>query len=127
MLPRDWPSVAPHRKAMLDRCPCCRQSVPTLLNRLLLAHGAMRVECTPRRLAVVVEGVAPRQEDVAEDVRGPPAKAREGACFGSCVLLSGTVQDGYLTCLCRYSLPELQTWVFNEFTLGVWCIYCALM
>ena len=49
--------------------------MPALLKRLLLAHGAVDVECTPRRLAVTVADLAPRQEDVEESVRGPPAKA----------------------------------------------------
>lgn len=53
----------------------CRRTVPALLKRLLLAHGSVSVECTPRRLAVMVQDLAPRQEDVEENVRGPPAKA----------------------------------------------------
>jgi hypothetical protein len=51
-----------------------RQAVPALLKRLLLEHGPVRVECTPRRLAVLVPDLAPRQPDVEEDIRGPPAK-----------------------------------------------------
>jgi glycyl-tRNA synthetase len=48
-------------------------AVPELLDRLRLAHGAIRVEGTPRRQAVVVESVAPRQPDRELVVRGPPA------------------------------------------------------
>ncbi len=56
--------------------PRRRERVPALLARLRLAHGAVTVHSTPRRLAVAVAGVAARQPDVAETVRGPPAKAR---------------------------------------------------
>ena len=52
-----------------------RQAVPALRKRLLLEHGEVRVECTPRRLAVLVPGLASRQPDTEEDIRGPPAKA----------------------------------------------------
>ena len=40
-----------------------------------LRHGAVRALGTPRRLAVVVEGVATRQEDVDDEVVGPPETA----------------------------------------------------
>lgn len=40
-----------------------------------LAHGAVRVLGTPRRLAVLVEDVATRQPDVDEEVVGPPETA----------------------------------------------------
>jgi len=50
------------------------QSVPVLLDDLRLSHGEIRVEGTPRRLAVVVDAVAPRQPDREETVKGPPAR-----------------------------------------------------
>ncbi len=52
-----------------------RAAVPQLLNDLRLTHGEVRVLGTPRRLAVLVEDLAPRQADVEEQVKGPPAKA----------------------------------------------------
>lgn len=38
-----------------------RTRLPALLQKLRLSHSAVRVEGTPRRLAVVVEGLAARQ------------------------------------------------------------------
>ncbi len=40
-----------------------------------LAHGAAHPWGTPRRLAIVVEGVAARQPDLEQEVKGPPAAA----------------------------------------------------
>jgi glycyl-tRNA synthetase beta chain len=45
------------------------------LARARLSHGAVRALGTPRRLAVVVEGVATRQLDLDEEVIGPPETA----------------------------------------------------
>ncbi|MBC7249695.1 MAG: glycine--tRNA ligase subunit beta [Anaerolineae bacterium] len=47
---------------------------PNLLHELRLEHGPIRVMGTPRRLVVFVEDVAPRQSDVEQVVKGPPAK-----------------------------------------------------
>jgi glycyl-tRNA synthetase beta chain len=38
-------------------------------------HGTARTYGTPRRLAVILEGVADRQETISEEVAGPPEKA----------------------------------------------------
>ena len=57
-----------------------RERVPALLARLRLAHGAVAVHSTPRRLAVAAAGVALRQPDVEESVRGPPAKVALTGC-----------------------------------------------
>ena len=48
----------------------------TLLERerLIAAGAAARSFSTPRRLAVLVSGVAERQEDVSEEVVGPSVK-----------------------------------------------------
>jgi glycyl-tRNA synthetase len=54
--------------------------VPALLDRLRLGHGGVRVEGTPRRLAVIVHELAPRQSNSEEKVRGPPAKVSP-LCF----------------------------------------------
>jgi glycyl-tRNA synthetase beta chain len=40
-----------------------------------LAHGATQAVGTPRRLTVFVKDLAARQEDLAEDLTGPPTKA----------------------------------------------------
>ncbi|MGD0879271.1 MAG: glycine--tRNA ligase subunit beta [Anaerolineales bacterium] len=54
-------------------------SVPKLLNEELhLEHGNVRVSGTPRRLAVYVESLAPRQPDRADLVRGPAAERAFG-------------------------------------------------
>ena len=46
-----------------------------------LAHGKVQVYGTPRRLAFLVEELAPRQTDIDEEVLGPPEAAafRDGA------------------------------------------------
>lgn len=51
-----------------------RERVPALLERLRLSHDGIRVEGTPRRLAVLVSGLAAGQPDAEEKMRGPPAK-----------------------------------------------------
>jgi glycyl-tRNA synthetase len=48
-------------------------ALPRNLAALRLDYDAIRVYGTPRRLAVVVEGLAPRQRDVEQLVKGPPA------------------------------------------------------
>ena len=45
------------------------------LEGLRLAHGDVRALGTPRRLAVLVEGVAEQQPDLDEEVTGPPETA----------------------------------------------------
>jgi len=44
------------------------------LREARLVHGEVRAYATPRRLAVVVEGVADRQADLEAEVKGPPAR-----------------------------------------------------
>ncbi len=51
-----------------------RQRVPSFLKDLSLEHGAVRVEATPRRLAVLVEALQSNQQDREELVKGPPAE-----------------------------------------------------
>jgi glycyl-tRNA synthetase len=48
-------------------------NVPVLLDDLRLAHGAVQVMGTPRRLVVLVEDLAARQADLSQMVKGPPA------------------------------------------------------
>jgi glycyl-tRNA synthetase beta chain len=49
-----------------------------LLSAARLAHGAIRPLGTPRRVAVIVEAVAARQSDLAEEVMGPPKRVAMG-------------------------------------------------
>jgi len=46
-----------------------------LLDNLRLGHGKVRTFATPRRLAISVEGVAERQEEVTVEKVGPPKSA----------------------------------------------------
>lgn len=50
-----------------------RAAVPKLLADLRLAHGDVTVYGTPRRLAVLVQALAPGQEDLETVAKGPPA------------------------------------------------------
>jgi glycyl-tRNA synthetase len=50
-----------------------RLRVPALLDELRLEHGEVRILGTPRRLVVDVERLAPRQSDLEQVVKGPPA------------------------------------------------------
>ncbi len=50
------------------------ERVPEVLGELRLEHGSVQVLGTPRRLVVHVEGLAPRQTDVEELAKGPPAE-----------------------------------------------------
>ena len=49
------------------------QHIPAMLADLRLEHGDVKVFGTPRRLAVWVESLAARQEDLTQKVKGPPA------------------------------------------------------
>ncbi len=51
-----------------------RERTPAWLAELGLEHGAVQVHATPRRLAVFVESLAPRQPDREDLVKGPPAE-----------------------------------------------------
>ncbi len=51
------------------------ERLPALLGELRLAHGEITVGGTPRRLVAQVAALAPRQEDLSEEVVGPPVKA----------------------------------------------------
>jgi glycyl-tRNA synthetase len=50
-----------------------RAGVPTLLTALRLKHGKVKIYGTPRRLVVYVEDLSPRQADVEQVIKGPPA------------------------------------------------------
>ena len=81
------------------------------LGELRLAHGGVRTLGTPRRLALIVEGLAEKQADVAEEKRGPsvqvafdaagkPTKAAEGFARGQGVKAEELVtRDGYVYAL----------------------------
>ena len=49
------------------------EAVPALLADLRLAYERVTVHGTPRRLAVIVSGLAARQPDLESEVKGPPA------------------------------------------------------
>jgi glycyl-tRNA synthetase len=49
-------------------------TVPKFLGDLRLSYDKIQVFGTPRRLAILVEGLAPRQQDLEEVVRGPSVK-----------------------------------------------------
>ncbi|UCH59831.1 MAG: glycine--tRNA ligase subunit beta [Anaerolineales bacterium] len=51
-----------------------RERIPALLKELRLEHGEVRLSGTPRRLVASVEGLAPHQPDLEEQVKGPPAE-----------------------------------------------------
>ena len=81
------------------------------LKELRLTHGIVRTLGTPRRLALIVEGLAEKQEDVAEEKRGPsvqvafdadgkPTKAAQGFARGQGVQAEALVtKDGYVYAL----------------------------
>ncbi|MHB0875729.1 MAG: glycine--tRNA ligase subunit beta, partial [Anaerolineae bacterium] len=52
-----------------------RQRVPAMLAEARLSHGEITVDGTPRRCAVLVRDLAPRQTDQERLVKGPPAQA----------------------------------------------------
>lgn len=56
-----------------------RVAAPKLLDEARLAHGAVRVTGTPRRLVVTVEKLAGRQADEELVFRGPPANRAQDA------------------------------------------------
>ncbi len=49
------------------------ERVPSLFSDLRLEHGEIHISGTPRRLAVMVEKVSPRQPDKTSIIKGPPA------------------------------------------------------
>ncbi|MEO1348643.1 MAG: glycine--tRNA ligase subunit beta [Cyanobacteria bacterium J06635_15] len=52
-----------------------RSRITASLSEAFLLPEAIKLYGTPRRLAVVIEGLPERQSDREEDVKGPPAKA----------------------------------------------------
>ncbi len=50
-----------------------QERLPSLLDDLRLSHGEVRLMGTPRRLVLHVKDVAPRQSDLEQLVKGPPA------------------------------------------------------
>ncbi|EAQ69145.1 glycyl-tRNA synthetase/ beta subunit [Synechococcus sp. RS9909] len=52
--------------------PQLKATVTGDLKEWRLNHGAIQVTSTPRRLAVIVENLVERQEDLREDRKGPP-------------------------------------------------------
>ncbi len=56
-----------------------RERLPELLENLRLAHGALSIQGTPRRLVAYVEDLAARQSDLEQVIKGPPADRAFGA------------------------------------------------
>ncbi len=52
-----------------------QELIPTTLTETYLTNDAVNVYATPRRLAVVIEGLPIKQPDREEEIKGPPAKA----------------------------------------------------
>lgn len=52
-----------------------RDRLPASLAEANLSAGSVQVFATPRRLAVLIDGLPDRQPDRTEDVKGPPAAA----------------------------------------------------
>ena len=69
------------------------QIAKTKLEALRLGHGDIRALGTPRRLSILIHGVADKQPDLDEEVIGPPetagykdgkpTKRRSSACWTS--------------------------------------------
>ena len=58
---------------VVDAIVQLRVATPKMLAALRLEHGEIFVSGTPRRLALLVDGVAPRQANEESLVKGPPA------------------------------------------------------
>ena len=52
-----------------------KKLIPTTLAETYLTNDLVNVYATPRRLAVVIEGLINKQPDREEEIKGPPAKA----------------------------------------------------
>jgi glycyl-tRNA synthetase len=50
-----------------------RERIPAWLQELRLGHGEITIHATPRRATVYVENLDPKQDDLEELVKGPPA------------------------------------------------------
>jgi glycyl-tRNA synthetase len=73
-------------------------SVPKLLDEELhLEHGSVRISGTPRRLAVVVEALAPRQPDREDLLKGPSAERAFGSDGGPTPAAIGFAKSKGLT------------------------------
>lgn len=51
-----------------------RTSLPGLLDELRLEYSGLQILATPRRLVVSIDELAPRQKDLEQVVKGPPAE-----------------------------------------------------
>jgi glycyl-tRNA synthetase beta chain len=52
-----------------------QQLIPATLEEQYLTNDSINVYATPRRLAVAIAGLPPKQPDREEEIKGPPAKA----------------------------------------------------
>ncbi len=60
---------------LADALDQLRQLIPNMLDEARLDHGEITLYGTPRRLAIFVRDLAPRQRALEQEVKGPPAKA----------------------------------------------------
>ncbi len=51
-----------------------QKKIPQSLEEMFLTPEAVEVYGTPRRLAVLIKGIAQKQEDREEEIKGPPGK-----------------------------------------------------
>jgi glycyl-tRNA synthetase len=87
--------------------------VPTLLDELRLPHGDISVLGTPRRLVVIVEKLAARQNEKESVVKGPPASRAYDAAGQPTRAAAGFAQSKGLT------ISDLQT---REIDGGVYLV-----
>ncbi len=50
-----------------------RKGIPAWMQELRLKHGSVRIHATPRRATVYIQNLDPKQPDLEELVKGPPA------------------------------------------------------
>jgi glycyl-tRNA synthetase len=81
-----------------------KQAVPAMLNNLRLGYEQLYVTGSPRRQSVIVSGLAPRQPDLTEELRGPavniafdaegnPTKAAQGFARGRGVAVESLIRQ----------------------------------
>ncbi|MGK7933753.1 MAG: glycine--tRNA ligase subunit beta, partial [Microcystaceae cyanobacterium] len=52
-----------------------QQAIPQTLSEQSLSPSRIDIYGTPRRLAVIIEGLPDKQADREEEIKGPPVKA----------------------------------------------------
>lgn len=104
-----------------------RQGIQQLLKRLLLTHGKVTVESTPRRLSVIVSDVAAKQPDVEEKVRGPPARVRYQPAIrwhDICLCVPANKHAAEGSCTLQLSCMQMLEVTYRPTRLGCACLSC---